>query len=340
MTHVHMAQIAVLAFLAAVQATPSAAQSAAPKIRVDQAAAEDARASGTVMAETAKTVANGLVFTGNLSFNRVGSSVTLSAEGIYNNSSTRNSGTLRLELWATTTQPGRAAGFTGYRLAVGPTLSRLTTQTHYSNVVQTTTFLEPPSGTYWIVMVLGEFDSANCFGNDSYCNQDSLVFSNQQTFGTTIITPPRLGGIANSLASRGTVTSSATLYGAFELGARSTVYLLVRGNSLGSLGVTQGYLDAPRVRLYNAQGVDIVTQGGMPGFNDCLAANTTDSAVVSYYSQIRAAPVHARDSCYSASLGAGAYTFSVTPSVSGVTSSSTTSSPPSGEVLFEVTLVN
>ncbi len=113
------------------------------------------------------------------------------------------------------------------------------------------------------------------------------------------------------------------------------------GNSLGSLGITQAYLDAPRVRLYNAQGTDLVTQGGLNGFNSCLTTNTTtDLPIINYYAQTRGAPVSSRDSCYAVTLNAGAYTFTVTPSISGVTSNNAVSVPTSGEVLFEVLFLN
>ena len=55
-----------------------------------------------------------------------------------------------------------------------------------------------------------------------------------------------------SLGSRATGSTSLTVYGGFELQTSANVYILVRGNSLGTLGVTQGYLDRPRFRIYNA----------------------------------------------------------------------------------------
>lgn len=142
---------------------------------------------------------------------------------------------------------------------------------------------------------------------------------------------------ARSVASRATATNSITVYGGFELASPAIVYILVRGNSLGTLGVTQLYLDAPRVRLYNNQGVDQISQGGFPGFNGCSASAASDAPVVSYYANVRGQPVHSRDSCIAITASAGAFTFSVTPST-GSTSSSHSSVPPSGEMLFEVTL--
>jgi len=137
---------------------------------------------------------------------------------------------------------------------------------------------------------------------------------------------------ARTLGSRATVTPSVTMYGGFELAAPATVYILVRGNSLGTLGITQGFLDRPRVRIYNAAGQDLVTDNaGRPGFNFCTG--TTDQAVITYYNN-RGAPASANDACIAADFGAGAFTFTVTPSTAG----GITSSPSSGEVLFEITL--
>jgi hypothetical protein len=143
---------------------------------------------------------------------------------------------------------------------------------------------------------------------------------------------------AQSFGSRGTVTSSATMYGAFQITQRTTVYILVRGNSLQTLGVTNNYLDAPRVRLYDAGGSDLVTDGTRPGFNACVSSNEFNVAVVSYYQNVRNQPVNERDGCLGVILDAGVYTFSVTPSIPGVTTTTGQSNPASGEVLFEITL--
>ena len=130
-----------------------------------------------------KSTANGLVMDGAFSYQRNGSSVTLSLDAINNESFSRTTGTLRLELWATTSRPARGDSFNGYRLAVSSVFSPLLPRTFYSNIVRTAAFQEPPAGTYWMVLVLTEFNSQTCSVNDQYCLTDSGVFSNQQTFG-------------------------------------------------------------------------------------------------------------------------------------------------------------
>jgi hypothetical protein len=140
---------------------------------------------------------------------------------------------------------------------------------------------------------------------------------------------------SQTLGSRATVTPSATLFGGFEIRAAGDVYIAVRGNSLGTLGVTQSFLDAPRVRLFNASGQDMINDAsGNAGFNACVTGSTFGGPVVSFYQNVRNQPVHLRDACVAVNVPAGVYTFTVTPS----SQSGVTSVPSSGEVLFEVTL--
>jgi hypothetical protein len=136
-----------------------------------------------------------------------------------------------------------------------------------------------------------------------------------------------------TLGARATATTAATVYGGFTLSFPTTVYILVRGNSLGTLGVTQAYLDLPRLRLYNAAGADLVfDNAGRPGFNRCTAA--TDSAVINFYTARGQAP-SSNDACIGANLNAGTYTFTITPTNLG---GGLNSVPLFGDVLFEVIL--
>ena len=170
---------------------------------------------------------------------------------------------------------------------------------------------------------------------DNGVNRSVVSVPGAQQCPSTLTSAPVSAPAVRTLGSRGTVTPSATLYGGFQLSAAATVYILVRGNSLGTLGVTQSYLDAPRVRLYNGQGQDLLSDINGAGFNGCTNTSTSGGPVVTYYTSVRGQPPHARDGCTAQDLAAGVYTFSVTPSSTGVTST-----PSSGEVLFEVTLGN
>ena len=115
--------------------------------------------------------------------------------------------------------------------------------------------------------------------------------------------PPSSGTAAKTLGSRATVTPAVTLFGGFELASASTIYILVRGNSLGTLGITQGFLDSPRVRLFNGQGQEVLFTGGFTG---CSSSVNSGGPVVTYYTSVRGQPPHARDACTSQTLAAGA----------------------------------
>lgn len=131
-----------------------------------------------------KTLANGVFMSGTWSASWSGSQVSLALSRISNESFTRTTGTLRLELWAVSNLPARAAAFNGYRLSVFETMAPLGTRQFYSNVTRTGTMLYPPDGTYWLLLVLTEFDSVNCSLADRYCMQDSLSSDSRESFGS------------------------------------------------------------------------------------------------------------------------------------------------------------
>jgi hypothetical protein len=140
------------------------------------------------------------------------------------------------------------------------------------------------------------------------------------------------GSLTKTLGSRGTVSTAATLFGGFELTQASNIYILVRGNSLGTLGVTQAFLDSPRVRVFDSNGQDLINESAtVNGFTGCGIANA-GAPVIAFYTLRGQAP-HARDGCTSRSFPTGVYTFTVTPNTTNPVST-----PSSGEVLFEVTL--
>ncbi len=201
-TVLHCLAIGILAL-----ALPAAAsglqriEAASPRLEalgnVLKAGADAARgiepAQDSAVQDADKSTANGLVIEGTYGYNYVGNSVTLTVARIANNSSTRTTGTLRLELWATSSSPARGAGFTGYRLAVGSTFSPLSPREYYYDVTRTATFTPPPDGTYYMVLVLAEYSSTGCSQSDGYCISDSGVFSSTRTFGNP--NPPPTGNV-------------------------------------------------------------------------------------------------------------------------------------------------
>jgi len=140
-------------------------------------------------ATSEKSLANGLYMTCCFVATWNSSSVAITLTQINNDSFTRTTGSLRLELWAVASPPARAGGFSGFRLAVGPQYDPLLPRTFYSNLAFTTAFTPPPNGTYWLVLSLAEFDSLDCPASDPWCiNADSFNSDTTSTFGPS--TPP------------------------------------------------------------------------------------------------------------------------------------------------------
>lgn len=135
-----------------------------------------------------KTLANGLTLSGswlaNWSYTGASGDVSILVPRINNDSATRTTGTMRLDFWAATTLPGRGQAFSGFRLFTSSTISPLAPRSFYTDVVRSGTFLVPPNGTYYLVLVLMEFDPTNCAAADSYCIADSQNAALPETFGT------------------------------------------------------------------------------------------------------------------------------------------------------------
>lgn len=167
--------------------TGSGGQPARPV--VDAPADEVSPQLETIVGPSAKNASNGLLMAGEFTYSFSGSASTITLDRIDNNSPTRTTGTLQLSAWAMTYRPARGDGVTGYRLANYATLNQLQPRTYYSDIVRSGAYVRPPNGTYWIVLVLGEYNPSGCPGNaDGYCLQDSFISFTQVSFGVTLPT--------------------------------------------------------------------------------------------------------------------------------------------------------
>lgn len=124
---------------------------------------------------------NGLSLEGFLTYNYQynGNSGTLrmTAERVRNSRMGGISGTLQLQLWATTTSPIFGQTINAYTLGTY-TLGQLSGGTSFTNVdTGLIGFTAPPPGTYYITMALQEFDGTQ------FLYQDLFTFSGLQTFG-------------------------------------------------------------------------------------------------------------------------------------------------------------
>ncbi|MBL9117735.1 MAG: hypothetical protein JNJ83_22195 [Verrucomicrobiaceae bacterium] len=87
---------------------------------------------------------------------------------------TGNTGTLKLAVWATDT-PYKGGGIEGYQLGA-VTKTALKPGYSYSAVKNTATFKKPPSGSYYITLVLSEYNGSE------YRIVDHLNANNKQSF--------------------------------------------------------------------------------------------------------------------------------------------------------------
>ena len=134
-------------------------------------------------AET-KSVADGLYMSGQFTYSLRGGNASITLDRINNDSSTRTTGTLQLSLWATTYQPLRGDGITGYRLATFSTFNQLPPRNYYYDITRSAAYLAPPNGTYWLVLVLAEYNPSGCPSNsDGYCLEDTFISFSQVRWG-------------------------------------------------------------------------------------------------------------------------------------------------------------
>jgi hypothetical protein len=113
-----------------------------------------------------KTASNGLSLVGSFSFSTGASGTRMTVDHIINTRSSGTSGSLRLELWATTTVPVFGDTITHFTLG-SFNLNPLQAGFEYNNVdTGFVTFTPPPAGCYYITVALLEFDSGTYFYED------------------------------------------------------------------------------------------------------------------------------------------------------------------------------
>lgn len=149
---------------------------------------------------------NGLSLVGFISYSaNVNTGIAnLHADRVENTNTTRTSGTLRLTLWMST------GGYrqTGYRTAIY-TMGTLNPNSYYAPVDSgNVTFTTPPTGCYFVSMLLEEFQSGG-----SYAYVDYLDFSNKASIngGCTVSTACTFSlsspsGTVGATGGTGTVT--------------------------------------------------------------------------------------------------------------------------------------
>jgi len=131
---------------------------------------------------------------GNVSYNLGSTTGSFAADYVTNHRSSGTSGTLRLELWATTNSPA-SGSVSGYRLLTD-SLGQLQAGYQFSNITWgPVTYTQPPTGCYYMSLLLTEFDGTG------YPYFDYVLFPNRLAFqgGSCSGPPPSCVEDANTM---------------------------------------------------------------------------------------------------------------------------------------------
>ena len=130
----------------------------------------------TVAPKRVPALAGAVNIEGNVFYSLGQTTGYFTADRVANHRSGGTSGTLRLELWASTTSPATGS-VSGYRLATY-TLGTLQAGFQYSNLNSGTfTYAQPATGCYYMTLLLTEFDGSG------YPFIDYVLFPNRAAFG-------------------------------------------------------------------------------------------------------------------------------------------------------------
>ena len=246
--------------------------------------------------------------------------VAFTVAQVHSNWTTRTTGTLRLELWATTT-PYTGGALSGYKLATyqlsGSSNGTLAPGASFTNISGTATVTSnPPAGSYYVTLVVGEFTST-CTASDQFCIATYGSFPNQLIKGTagSQTGPSLVDDFAASTSTTGTVAVGGTQSGSIETGSDVDWFRvsLTAGTSyridLRGSASSGGTLSDPFLALRNSSGTLLV--------DDDDSGTGLDSQLT--YTPTASGTYYIAASAFSTSTGT--YTVAVT-NTSGVSTSS------------------
>lgn len=128
-------------------------------------------------------MSSNVVFVGNVSYsiNPQLGTVLLGATEIDNRSLTSTTGTLRLELWLTTTPWNASGSNTGYEVATyrinGNSNGTLGPNQYFSSLSQTVSYAPPPAGTYFVTMAVAEYTGTAPGIDNGFSIDDAVSFN-------------------------------------------------------------------------------------------------------------------------------------------------------------------
>ena len=230
---------------------------------------------------------------GTFTYSSQGNVVTFGVQRIDNfNSIFSISGTLAIQLWATTAPYNGVGTLVGNKLAE-VNIGQLQGGFFFSNVVRTTTITNlPPGGTYNIVFVLAEFVGFQ-FLTDDFGN-----FPTPQPIGTivtapSILTSPQNVTLAVGQSDAMTVSISGSLPVAYQW----------RKNGSAIVGATSATLNFSNVQTADAGSYSVVVTNGAGSVTSTNATLTVNAVTI--------APTIATQPTSQSATAGGSVTFSV-----------------------------
>lgn len=214
---------------------------------------------------------NVILMSGNFSYSYVGSSITFGVNRVSNYRSLGStSGTLALQLWATSTVYTGGSLF-GYKL-VESTIGTLQGGFYIDNIVRSGTIASVPSGNYNIVFVLAEWNGT------AYVTVDYGNFNDRQNIGIVPVAPAITSqptGVSAIVGQNVTFTVSAS-------GSSSLSYQW-RKNGTDILGATSASYTLSSVQLGDAANYSVVVSNsaGTVTSNNALLSVATPAVAPS-----------------------------------------------------------
>lgn len=165
----------------------------------------------------------------------------ITTERIVNGRASGTSGSLRLELWALASSYAGGA-FQGYKIAE-QSYNPLPAGTQYTNIDFSRNANLPPTGSWYVVLMLTEYSSSNTF-NNGYGTVDYRNSSSLLTIGTPPPPPPPTGGtLTNGVpvtGISGAMGSSLAFSVAIPAGASNLLIRVANGSGDPDLYVRYG----------------------------------------------------------------------------------------------------
>jgi len=179
--------------------------------------------------------------------------ITLTVAEVLNNSSTYTTGTLRLEIWATTYDYA-GGDITGNKIATFslPGSGALTPDTSFDDLSGSAPLVDlPPPGTYFVSILVAEYAPSACVSTDGFCVDTYASFENPLVVPgssgsppscTVSLNPTSLPATGGTVGYQAACSGSPTSY-SWSVGQQNLSNATSSGSAVVSANTSQSILD-------------------------------------------------------------------------------------------------